>query len=62
MYEEAAKDYFPGGDKMTIEEIDERISGWSPLGRPIFLDDVAGVVALLSNPESQWLTGQNVPC
>lgn len=58
MYTEAAKDYFPGGEHMTAEEIDEKVSGMSPMGRPGFPDDIAGVVALLASPESQWMTGQ----
>ncbi|KAG8158670.1 hypothetical protein KVR01_011792 [Diaporthe batatas] len=44
MYTEAAKDYIPGGENLTAEEIDEK--------------DIAGVVALLASPESQWMTGQ----
>ncbi|OJD31013.1 tetrahydroxynaphthalene reductase [Diplodia corticola] len=58
MYTEAAADYLPGGDKMTVEEIDERVGMMSPMKRPGFPDDIAGVVALLALPESQWLTGQ----
>lgn len=58
MYTEAAKDYFPGGENLTAEEIDEKVSGMSPMGRPGFPDDIAGVVALLASPESQWMTGQ----
>lgn len=60
MYADAAAKYIPEGDKMTIEEIDERVSQWSPMGRPGFPADIAGVVALLANPESQWITGQTV--
>ncbi|KAF3004575.1 hypothetical protein E8E14_005115 [Neopestalotiopsis sp. 37M] len=58
MYTEAAKDYIPGGDRLTVEEIDEKVGAMSPLGRPGLPEDIAGVVALLASPESQWLTGQ----
>ncbi|KAI4599102.1 hypothetical protein KJ359_002059 [Pestalotiopsis sp. 9143b] len=58
MYVAAAKDYYPGGDKLTAEEIDEKVSAMSPMGRPGLPEDIAGVVALLASPESQWLTGQ----
>ncbi|KAK8177988.1 hypothetical protein IWX90DRAFT_422449 [Phyllosticta citrichinensis] len=58
MYAEASKNYIPGGADLTMEEIDARLSKWSPLGRVGFPDDVAGVVALLAGPEAQWLTGQ----
>lgn len=60
MYADAAAKYIPGGDKMTVEEIDERISQWSALGRPGFPDDIAGVVALLASSDSQWITGQTL--
>ncbi|KAK7752373.1 hypothetical protein SLS62_005710 [Diatrype stigma] len=60
MYAEHARNYIPGGDKMSVEEIDAEASKRSPLGRPGFPDDVAGVVALLSSPEAQWITGQTI--
>ncbi|ETS81724.1 hypothetical protein PFICI_06726 [Pestalotiopsis fici W106-1] len=58
MYAEAAKDYIPGGEHLTVEEIDEKVGAMSPLRRPGLPEDIAGVVALLASPESQWLTGQ----
>ncbi|KAG9678937.1 hypothetical protein KCU99_g1902, partial [Aureobasidium melanogenum] len=60
MYADAAAKYIPGGDKMSIEEIDAKVSQWSPLGRPGFPDDIAGVVALLASEEAQWITGQTM--
>ena len=58
MYAEAAKDYIPGGEKLTVEEVDEKIGSMSPMKRPGLPDDIAGVVSLVASPESQWLTGQ----
>ncbi|KAF7556541.1 hypothetical protein G7Z17_g1293 [Cylindrodendrum hubeiense] len=60
IYTEAAAKYLPGGDKMTEEEIDAKISQWSPMGRPGFPADIAGIVALLVSPEAQWITGQTI--
>ncbi|KAJ8100181.1 hypothetical protein POJ06DRAFT_255644 [Lipomyces tetrasporus] len=60
MYAEAAAKNLPDGDRMTLEEIDAKISQWSPMGRPGFPDDIAGIVALLSSPEARWITGQTV--
>lgn len=60
MYEVKARKYMPDGDDLSIEEIDARISKWSPIGRPGFPDDVTGVVAFLACPEPQWLTGQTL--
>lgn len=62
MFTEAAKDYFPGGDRMTMEELDARASALSPLGRPGTPDDIAGLVSLIASAESQWLTGQTFHC
>ena len=56
----AAAKYVPGGDKMSEEELDRVIGKWSPLDRPGYLDDISGIIALLSNPESQWITGQTL--
>lgn len=58
MWVDAAAKYLPGGEKMSMQEIDDALSKWTPLGRPGFPDDIAGVVALIAGPESQWLTGQ----
>lgn len=58
MYADAAADYIPGGENMTMKEIDEALSKWSPMNRPGYPADIAGVIALIASPESQWLTGQ----
>ncbi|KAK7432877.1 hypothetical protein QQZ08_000348 [Neonectria magnoliae] len=60
MYADAAAKYIPGGDKLSIEEIDERVGRMSPLGRPGLPDDIAGIVGLLASPEAQWITGQTM--
>ncbi|KAM0085576.1 hypothetical protein ACKRZS_002182 [Fusarium odoratissimum] len=60
MYAEASAKYLKGGDKMSIEEVDGQISEMSPLGRPGFPNDIAGVIAMLASPEAQWITGQTI--
>ncbi|KAM0329899.1 hypothetical protein ACHAQA_004064 [Verticillium albo-atrum] len=60
MYAEAAAKYLKGGENMTVEEIDDRISDWSPMSRPGLPDDIAGIVSLLASPEAQWITGQTL--
>jgi tetrahydroxynaphthalene reductase len=62
MYFQNAAKYLPGGENMTIEQIDAIISQMSPLGRPGYSEDVAGTVALLSSDEAQWITGQTIQC
>lgn len=58
MYVDNAAKYIPGGERMSMQQIDEALSKWSPLGRPGEVEDVAGVAALIASPDSQWLTGQ----
>ena len=64
--DENARIYEPGADgEMTLQEIDAANpskSSSSPLGAgaPDFSNDVAGVVAFLSTPEAQWITGYTI--
>lgn len=60
MYAEVAAKYLPNGKNLTVDEIDTKVSQWSPFGRPGFPEDVAGVAALLASPEAQWITGQTL--
>ncbi len=62
MYFENAPKYIPGGENMTIEQIDALTSRNSPLGRPGCPEDVAGVVTMLISDEAQWITGQSIQC
>ncbi|KAJ5947699.1 hypothetical protein N7466_000714 [Penicillium verhagenii] len=58
MYDENSASYFPGGDKMTPEQIETLLSKWSPLGRVGLPEDISNIAAFIASPESQWLTGQ----
>jgi NAD(P)-dependent dehydrogenase (short-subunit alcohol dehydrogenase family) len=56
-----AGDYIgPEAATLSKEQIWEHFAKMSPLKRPGMPDDIAGVVALLASPESQWLTGQTL--
>ena len=60
-FENVAK-YVPGGENLTVEQMETIISQHCPLGRPGYAEDVAGTVALLSSDEAQWITGQIIHC
>lgn len=58
MYTENAARYIPGGSQMDEAEIDAQHSMRSPLGRPGYPGNVAGIVSLLCSDEAIWITGQ----
>lgn len=58
MYEDAAAKYFRDGHNMSKKQIEVAVAGFSPLNRPGYAGDIAGVASLIASPESEWLTGQ----
>ncbi|KAK4173254.1 putative tetrahydroxynaphthalene reductase [Triangularia setosa] len=60
MYQRNAKEYMKDEKNLTMEELDARLSAWSPLGRVGMPDDIAGAVALLVSDEAGWITGQTL--
>jgi tetrahydroxynaphthalene reductase len=62
MAAENAKHYVPGSDKMTADEIFAKVGAGSPFNRMGRTDDIANVVALLSSPNAEWITGQTIHC
>jgi tetrahydroxynaphthalene reductase len=58
MYHAVCKEYIPGGDKMSNDEVDEYAATWSPhnrVGQPI---DVARVTAFLASQDGEWINGK----
>jgi tetrahydroxynaphthalene reductase len=58
MYHAVCKEYIPGGDKMTNDQVDEYAATWSPMnrvGQPI---DIARVVAFLASQDGEWVNGK----
>ncbi|KAK7527918.1 trihydroxynaphthalene reductase [Phyllosticta citricarpa] len=58
MYHAVCKEYIPGGDKMSNDQVDEYAATWSPcnrVGQPI---DVARVVAFLASQDGDWINGK----
>jgi len=58
MYHAVCKEYIPGGEKMTNDEIDVYAATWSPhnrVGQPI---DIARVVGFLASQDGEWVNGK----
>ncbi|KAK4988618.1 hypothetical protein LTR50_003801 [Elasticomyces elasticus] len=58
MYHAVCKEYIPGGEKMSNDEVDEYAATWSPMnrvGQPI---DIARVVCFLASQDGEWVNGK----
>ncbi|KAF2086235.1 tetrahydroxynaphthalene reductase [Saccharata proteae CBS 121410] len=58
MYHAVCKEYIPGGEKMSNDQVDEYAATWSPMnrvGQPI---DIARVVAFLASQDGEWVNGK----
>jgi len=58
MYHAVCKEYIPGGEKLSNDQIDEYAATWSPhnrVGQPL---DVARVVAFLASDDGEWVNGK----
>jgi len=58
MYHAVCREYIPGGDKLSNDQVDEYAATWSPMsrvGQPI---DIARVVAFLASQDGEWVNGK----
>jgi hypothetical protein len=58
MYHAVCKEYIPGGEKMTNDEVDVYAATWSPhnrVGQPV---DIARVVCFLASQDGEWVNGK----
>jgi tetrahydroxynaphthalene reductase len=58
MYHQVCREYIPGGDKLSDDEVDEYAKTWSPMqrvGQPI---DIARVVGFLASQDGEWVNGK----
>ncbi|KAK6443541.1 putative secondary metabolism biosynthetic enzyme [Oleoguttula sp. CCFEE 5521] len=58
MYHAVCREYIPGGDKLSDDQVDEYAKTWSPLnrvGQPI---DIARVVGFLASQDGEWINGK----
>jgi len=58
MYHAVCKEYIPGGEKMSNDEVDVYAATWSPhnrVGQPV---DIARVVCFLASQDGEWVNGK----
>jgi tetrahydroxynaphthalene reductase len=58
MYHQVCREYIPGGEKLSDDEVDEYAKTWSPMqrvGQPI---DIARVVGFLASQDGEWVNGK----
>lgn len=58
MYHKVCREYIPGGDKLSDDQVDEYAATWSPMnrvGQPI---DIARVVCFLASQDGEWVNGK----
>jgi len=58
MYHAVCKEYIPGGEKMTNDEVDVYAATWSPHGRVGQPVDIARVVCFLASQDGEWVNGK----
>lgn len=58
MYHAVCKEYIPGGEKMTNDQVDEYAATWSPMNRVGQPVDIARVVCFLASQDGEWVNGK----
>jgi len=60
MASETAREYLPGDDDLTDEQVLDKMKHFSPLGRAGYPKDIANAVLFLVSEEGGWINGQTV--
>ncbi|KAH7401454.1 hypothetical protein BKA66DRAFT_519189 [Pyrenochaeta sp. MPI-SDFR-AT-0127] len=58
MYHAVCREYIPGGEKLSDDQVDEYACTWSPhmrVGQPV---DIARVVCFLASKDGDWVNGK----
>lgn len=58
MYHAVCREYIPGGEKLSDDQVDEYACTWSPhnrVGQPV---DIARVVCFLASQDGDWVNGK----
>jgi tetrahydroxynaphthalene reductase len=58
MYHAVCREYIPGGEQLSNDQVDEYACTWSPhnrVGQPL---DIARVVCFLASQDGDWVNGK----
>ncbi|CAD0106538.1 unnamed protein product [Aureobasidium uvarum] len=58
MYHAVCREYIPGGENLSDDQVDEYAKTWSPMqrvGQPV---DIARVVCFLASQDGEWVNGK----
>ena len=58
MYHAVCREYIPGGDTLSDDQVDEYAATWSPCGRVGQPLDIARVVCFLASQDGDWVNGK----
>ncbi|KAL1602840.1 putative secondary metabolism biosynthetic enzyme [Paraconiothyrium brasiliense] len=58
MYHAVCREYIPGGDQLSDDQVDEYAATWSPCGRVGQPLDIARVVCFLASQDGDWVNGK----
>ncbi|KAI9710474.1 MAG: Elsinochrome reductase 1 [Bogoriella megaspora] len=58
MYHAVCREYIPGGDKLSNDQVDEYAATWSPMSRVGQPVDIARVVCFLASQDGEWVNGK----
>jgi len=58
MYHAVCREYIPGGDKLSDDDVDEYAKTWSPLDRVGQPSDIARVACFLASQDGEWINGK----
>ncbi|KAJ4291072.1 hypothetical protein N0V90_010270 [Kalmusia sp. IMI 367209] len=58
MYHAVCREYIPGGDALSDDQVDEYAATWSPCGRVGQPLDIARVVCFLASEDGDWVNGK----
>lgn len=60
MFKQVAREYIPGGEDYTDEQVDAAAAWLSPLERVGLPNDVGRLVCFLASDAAEWVNGKTI--